>query len=48
MHPELTGNGRLVESDEAESGLDNLTQKSNGADIEKMLVSGILAIALIY
>lgn len=46
MHPELTGNGRLVESDEAESGLDNLTQKSNGADIEKMLVSGILAIAL--
>lgn len=46
VHPELTGNGRLVESDEAESGLDNLTQKSNGADIEKMLVSGILAIAL--
>lgn len=45
-HPEWTGNGRLVASDEAESGLDNLTQKSNGADIEKMLVSGILAVAL--
>ncbi len=46
VHPEWTGNGRLVASDEAESGLDNLTQKSNGADIEKMLVSGILAVAL--
>ncbi|KRM23997.1 2-hydroxycarboxylate transporter family protein [Latilactobacillus graminis] len=46
VHPEWTGNGRLVESDEAESGLDNLTQKSNGADIEKMLVSGVLAVAL--
>lgn len=43
VHPELTGNGRLVDTDEAESGLDNLTQKTSGADIEKMLVSGILA-----
>lgn len=46
VHPELTGNGRLVETDDADSGLGNLTQKSNGADIEKMLVSGVLAIAL--
>lgn len=46
VHPELTGNGRLVDTDEAESGLDNLTQKTSGADIEKMLVSGILAVAL--
>ena len=46
VHPELTGNGRLVDTDEAESGLYNLTQKTSGADIEKMLVSGILAVAL--
>lgn len=46
IHPELTGNGRLVEADDGQSDLGNLTQKSSGADIEKMLVSGILAISL--
>lgn len=46
IHPEWTGNGRLVEADDGQSDLGNLTQKSSGADIEKMLVSGILAISL--
>ncbi|WP_371862714.1 2-hydroxycarboxylate transporter family protein [Companilactobacillus mindensis] len=44
--PNLTGNGRLVESDENADELGSLSSKSDTANITKMLVSGILAITL--
>lgn len=44
--PNLTGNGRLVESDENSDELGSLSSKSDTANITKMLVSGILAITL--
>jgi Na+/citrate symporter len=43
--PSLTGNGRLVESDDNDD-LGSLSSKSDTANITKMLVSGILAITL--
>lgn len=44
--PNLTGNGRLVESDGDSDELGSLSSKSDTANITKMLVSGILAITL--
>ncbi|CAJ1189873.1 Citrate/malate transporter [Companilactobacillus paralimentarius] len=44
--PSLTGNGRLVESDDSADELGSLSSKSDTANITKMLVSGILAITL--
>lgn len=44
--PNLTGNGRLVESDDNADELGSLSSKSDTANITKMLVSGILAITL--
>lgn len=44
--PNLTGNGRLVESDDSSDELGSLSSKSDTANITKMLVSGILAITL--
>lgn len=46
VKPKLTGNGRLVESDEGSDELGSLSSKSDTANITKMLVSGILAITL--
>lgn len=45
VKPSLTGNGRLVESDDG-GDLGSLSSKSDTANITKMLVSGILAITL--
>ena len=44
--PNLTGNGRLVESDDSADELGSLSSKSDTANITKMLISGILAITL--
>ncbi|AYE39503.1 2-hydroxycarboxylate transporter family protein [Companilactobacillus zhachilii] len=44
--PNLTGNGRLVETDNSSDELGSLSSKSDTANITKMLVSGILAITL--
>ncbi|CAJ1183055.1 citrate-sodium symporter [Companilactobacillus paralimentarius DSM 13238 = JCM 10415] len=44
--PSLTGNGRLVESDDSADELGSLSSKSDTANITKMLISGILAITL--
>ncbi|MFC0234102.1 2-hydroxycarboxylate transporter family protein [Vagococcus entomophilus] len=44
MKPELTGNGRLI--DEDDEHLDNLKGAKVDVDIEKMLITGVLAIAL--
>lgn len=44
--PNLTGNGRLVETDDSSDELGSLSSKSDTANITKMLVSGILAITL--
>lgn len=46
VKPKLTGNGRLVETDDGKDELGSLSSKSNTVDITKMLVSGILAITL--
>lgn len=44
MKPELTGNGRLI--DEDDEHLDNLKGAKVDVDIEKMLITGVLAITL--
>lgn len=46
VHPELTGNGKLI--DGADDELESLKGKSSEVSIEKTLIAGILAITLYF